>query len=103
MKIKKYTATLKSNQNKAMKNMKLYLKFAGKKFMAKTNSKGKATFKIKKISKKGTYRASIIYKGNNDYKKITKNVKIKIKQKILYENFVLLLELIKFQFLFYFL
>ena len=77
-KTKKYTITLKNSKNKAMKKAKVTLKVKGKTYTAKTNSKGKATF-ITKITKKGTYKAVIKYKGNNYYKKATKNIKIKIK------------------------
>lgn len=77
VKTKKYTITLK-NSKKAMKKAKVYLKVKGKTYTAKTNSKGKATF-ITKITKKGTYKAVIKYKGNSYYKKATKNIKIKIK------------------------
>ena len=62
-----------------MKKVKVTLKVKGKTYKAKTNSKGKATFKITKLTKKGTYKAIIKYKGNKYYKKLTKKVKIKIK------------------------
>ena len=62
-----------------MKKAKVTLKVNGKTYSAKTNSKGKATFKITKLTKKGTYKAVITYKENNYYKKATKQVKIKIK------------------------
>ena len=79
VKVKKYTVTLKNNKNKAMKKVKLSLKIKGKTFKATTNNKGKATFKIKKLSKKGKYTASIAYKGDKYYNKLTKKVKITIK------------------------
>ena len=79
-KVKKYTATLKTNKNKAMKKVKLYLKVKGKTITAKTNSKGKATFKIKNLKKKGTFKAKITFKGNKNYRKVTKTVKIKVKK-----------------------
>lgn len=63
-----------------MKKAIVTLKVKGKTYTAKTNSKGKATFKITKLTKKGTYKAVIKYKGSNYYKKATKNTKIKIKQ-----------------------
>lgn len=77
-KIKKYQITLKANK-KAMKKVKLYLKVNGKTYTAKTNSKGKATFKITKLNKKGTFKAKITFKGNTNYMKVTKTIKIKCK------------------------
>jgi hypothetical protein len=51
-KTKKYTIILKNSKNKAVKKAKVTLKIKGKKIItAKTNSKGKATFKIKKLNK----------------------------------------------------
>ena len=55
------------------------MKIKGKTFKAKTNAKGKATFKIKKLTKKGTFKAKITFKGNAYYNKVTKKVKIKMK------------------------
>lgn len=78
-KTKKYTATLKTNKNKAMKKIKLYLKVKGKTYTAKTNSKGKAIFKIKNLKKKGTYKATVTYKGDKNYNKVAKTVKITVK------------------------
>ena len=78
-KVKKYTITLKSNKI-PIKKVWITLKIKGKKIIkAKTNKKGKATFKIKKLTKKGKYKAIIRFNGNKYYKKAMKNVKIKIK------------------------
>ena len=71
--------TLKNSKGKAVKKAKVTLKVKGKTYTAKTSSKGKATFKITKLTKKGTYKAVIKYKGNKYYKKATKKIKIKIK------------------------
>ena len=79
VKTKKYSITLKTNKNKAMKKTKVTLKVKGKTYTAKTNSKGKATFKITKLTKKGTFKAIIKYNGNSYYNKVTKKVNIKIK------------------------
>jgi len=79
LKTKKYTITLKTNQNKVMKNAKVYIKVNGKTYSAKTNSKGKATFKITKLTKKGKFNAVVTYKGNTYYNKVTKKVQITIK------------------------
>lgn len=78
-KIKKYTVTLKNSKKKVMKGVKVYIKVNAKTYVAKTNSKGKATFKIKKLTKKGKYKAKVTYKGNRYYNKVTKNVKITVK------------------------
>ena len=78
-KVKKYKMTLKNSKNKAVKNVKVTLKVKGKTYNAKTNAKGKATFKIKKLTKKGTFNAKITFKGNAYYEKVTKTAKIKIK------------------------
>ena len=79
-KTKKYAIVLKNNVNKAISKVTVYLKVGGKTYKATTNSKGKATFKITKLSKKGTYKAAITFKGNAYYNKATKKVTIKVKQ-----------------------
>ena len=79
VKIKKYSITLKTNQNKVMKSTKVYIKVNKKTYAAKTNSKGVATFKITKLTKKGRYTAVVTYKGNAYYNKLTKKVKIAVK------------------------
>ena len=78
-KVKKYKVTLKTNKNVAMKKVKLYLKVKGKTYTAKTNKKGQAIFKLKKLSKKKSYKAVITYKGNSCYNKVVKNAKIKVR------------------------
>ena len=70
---------MKNNQNKAMKNIKVTIKVNKKTYTAKTNAKGKATFKIKKLTKKGKYNAVVTYKGNKYYNKVTKKTKIIVK------------------------
>ena len=57
-------------------NAKVTLKVKGKTYAAKTNSKGKATFKITKLNKKGTFKATITYNGNKYYNKVSKKAKI---------------------------
>ena len=76
--VKKYKVTLKNNKNVAMKKVKVYLKVKGKTYVVKTNKKGQAIFKLKKLTKKGTYKATITYKGDKCYKKVVKNAKIKV-------------------------
>ena len=80
VKTKKYTVVLKNNKGKAMKKVKLTLKIKKKTYKATTNSKGKATFKIKKLTKKGKYTAKIIYKGDKYFNKLVKSVKITVKK-----------------------
>ena len=80
IKVKKYSVILKNNVGKAMKKVKVTLKINAKKTITvKTNSKGKATFKIKKLTKKGTYKAIVTFKANKYYNKATKKVKIRVK------------------------
>jgi uncharacterized protein YjdB len=93
-KTKKFTITLKDNTGKPIKNAKVRLmvkkvdkkskkksskkKSDKKKNYAKTNSKGKATFKVLK-TKKGKYNAKVKFYGDQHYNKATKTVKIVIK------------------------
>ena len=79
VKVKKYTITLKSGKT-LLKKVKVTLKVNGKTYKATTNKKGKATFKIKNLKKKGTYNAVIKFKGNKNYKATSKKVKIKVKK-----------------------
>lgn len=70
---------LYKNVNKAISKATVYLKVGGKTYKATTNSKGKATFKITKLTKKGTYKATITFKGNTYYNKAVKKATIKVK------------------------
>ena len=78
LKVKKYTIILKSGKT-LIKKANVYLKVKGKTYKAKTNSKGKATFKIKNLKKRGKFTAKITYKTTAYYLKASKKVKIKIK------------------------
>ena len=78
-KVKKYSVILKNHNGSPIDNTAITLKIKGKIFKAKTNSKGKATFKIKKLTKKGTYKAIIKYGGSKYYQ--AKSVKVKIRVK----------------------
>ena len=80
VKTKKYTVTLKDSKGKAIKKAKLTLKIKGKTYKATTNAKGKAIFKIKKLTKKGTYKATVKFAGNNLYNAVSKKVKITVKK-----------------------
>lgn len=77
-KVKKYTITLKSGKT-PIKKAKVTIKLGKKTFKATTNAKGKATFKIKKMTQKKKYNAVIKYKGDKYYTAVTQKVKIKIK------------------------
>ena len=79
-KTKKYTVTLKDSKGKVIKNAKLTIKVNGKIYKATTNSKGKATFKITKLTKRGTFSAKVKYVGNTSYKATSKTVKITVKR-----------------------
>ena len=79
-KTKKYTVTLKNNKGKVMKKVKLTLKVGKKTYKANTNSKGKATFKITKLTKKGKYTATIKFAGSKYYKALSKKAKITVKK-----------------------
>jgi len=78
-KVKKYTITLKSGKT-LIKKAKVTLKIKGKTYKATTNAKGKATFKIKNLKKKGNYKAVIKYSGSKLYKATSKKVKITVKK-----------------------
>ena len=80
IKTKKYTVNLKDNVNKALKNTKVTLKVNGKTYSVKTNSKGQGVFKITNLKKIGSYSAVITVPSNTYYNKVTKNVKIIVKQ-----------------------
>lgn len=75
---KKYTITLKSGKA-AVKKVKVTIKVGKKTYKATTNAKGKATFNLKKLTKKGKYNAVIKFKGTGLYKAATKKVKITVK------------------------
>ena len=77
-KVKKYAVTLKAGKL-PVKRVQVTLKIKGKLYKAKTNAKGKATFKIKKLTKKGKYSAVVKFKANKNYKASSKKVKITIK------------------------
>ena len=76
-KSKKLKATLKSG-TKVLKNKKVNFKVNGKTYSAKTNSKGIATVTIK-LTKKGTFKYTAKFAGDNVYKAISKSNKVVIK------------------------
>ena len=79
LKTKKYTITLKNSKGKVISKAKVTLKVKGKTYKATTNAKGKATFKITKLTKKGKYTAAVKFAGSKYYKAKTAKPKITIK------------------------
>ncbi len=78
-KTKSYVVTLKTDKNKAYSNKKVTITVGGKTYSA-TTKKGKATFKLTKLTKKGTFKATVKFAGNSYYKAVTKkNVVIIVK------------------------
>lgn len=78
-KTKKYTVTLKNNKKVVMKNTKVSITVNKKTYSVKTNAKGQAIFKLTKLTKKGTYSATVKYAGSGIYKAVSKTVKIIVK------------------------
>ena len=79
-KAKKYSVILKTDKGKALSKVSITIKVKGKKYTAKTNSNGKATFNLKKLTKKGKWTANVEFKGNKNFSKVTKSVKISVKK-----------------------
>ena len=77
-KVKKVVITLKNSKGKAVAKKKITLTVNKKKYTAKTNKKGKATIKVK-LTKKGTFKYTVKFAGDTQYKAAKKNGKIKIK------------------------
>lgn len=84
LKTKKYTATLKTNK-KVLKKVRVYLTIHGKNYKktlsALTNNKGQVTFKITGLTKKGSYKGTITYKGSKTAKSIGKKLTITLNKK----------------------
>lgn len=78
-KVKRYSISLKSKSGKAISGVKVTIKINKKTYSAKTNLKGKATFKINKLTKKGTFKSAVKFAGNKYYNAATKKVSIIIK------------------------
>ncbi len=76
-KVKKVVITLKSG-SKVLAKKKVKITIKGRTYSGTTNSKGKATIKIK-ITKKGSFKGTLRYAGNSIYKASKGTVKIKIK------------------------
>ena len=77
---KKYlTATLKNSKGKAIKNKKITFTINGKKYTAKTNSKGVAKVKVS-LSKRKTYKFTAKFAGDKSYKAVSKTAKVVVKR-----------------------
>ena len=79
VKVKKYSITLKVGKI-PVKSVKVFLKVGKKTIKAKTNSKGKATFKIKNLKKKSKNKATVQFKGDAKYNAVSKKVLIIVKK-----------------------
>ena len=79
-KTKKYAVTLKDQNGKNIAGKKITLKVNGKSYTANTNSKGVATFKITKLNKKGTFKATLKFAGDKGYKASGASVKLTVKK-----------------------
>ncbi len=77
-KTKKVVVTLKNSKGKVIAKKKVTLIVNKKKYTVKTNKKGKATFKVK-LTKKGTFKYTVKFAGDTQYKAVKKSAKIKIK------------------------
>lgn len=77
-KSKKVYITLKSASGKALSKKKVTFKLNGKKYSAKTNSKGKAIVKVK-LNVKKTYKYTVKFAGDSKFSPISKKARIKIK------------------------
>ena len=77
-KTKKYTVKLTSS-GKAIKKAQVKFKINGKTYTVKTNSKGVATFNLSKLTKKGSFKGTILYMGDNKHYMAYKNVKLTVK------------------------
>ena len=74
-----FEAVLTDENDNFIQNQTVLFSIGQKTYAAKTNSKGKAIFKITKLNKKGTFKGVIKFNGNKYYTKSGKNVKITVK------------------------
>lgn len=75
---KRYYVTLRTNQNRVMKNSIVTLKIGRMTWNVKTNAKGVASFNLYKLSKKGNFKAIITYRGNSYYNRVAKAVYVRV-------------------------
>ncbi|MBR6315752.1 MAG: hypothetical protein IKR58_01970 [Lachnospiraceae bacterium] len=77
---KKYTVTVKFD-GKKKKGAEVTVKIKGKTYKAKTAKTGKAVVRLKKLTKKGAYTATVKVKVKQDGKTYTATKKVKIRVK----------------------
>lgn len=70
-----YSVTLKTGQDKAIKNAKITFRYNSKQVTSTTDANGKATINLPSLAK-GTYTLSFQYKGNSKYKAVSKSKKL---------------------------
>ena len=79
IKSRKYlTARLKDNLGKAMKKVRLTVTVNGMTYSAKTDNRGYADFLVNMV-RKGTYKATFTYYGNDFYKSVSKSITVSVK------------------------
>ena len=76
-KVKRLKTVLKSGKT-VLKYQKVTFRVNGKNYVAKTNYRWIAIVKVK-LTKKGTYKYSVKYAGNNKYKAASRTNKVVIK------------------------
>ena len=77
-KTKSLSATFKTSRGNPVANRKIKFTVNGKTYTGKTNSKGIATVKVS-LNKKGTYKFTVKFAGDNTYKAVSKSAKLTIK------------------------
>ena len=77
-KTKSLSATFKTSRGNPVANRKIKFTVNGKTYTGKTNSKGIATVKVS-LNKKGSYKFTVKFAGDNTYKAVSKSAKLTIK------------------------
>lgn len=77
-KSKYLTATLKNSKGKLIAGKKIIITVNGRKYTAKTNSKGVVKVKVS-LSKRKTYKFTVKFAGDKSYSAVSKSAKIVVK------------------------
>ena len=77
-KYKYLTATLKNSKGKLIVNKKITITVNGRRYTAKTNSKGMAKVKVT-LSKRKTYRFTVKFAGDKSYNAVSKSARVIVK------------------------